>query len=276
MTFWDLAQIASEQKTAYSYGDEWLYRMCHAEESVFSEPTTIASTIWIIGRSYAASPERIKRNIDTPDSTIQKNGAEKFFLELSKNDCLKKLVSKKSFDKYSYDENGSENDMKLLKESLKNVVELNEALKKAGSLNDNPISFSSKYLHFFYPNSVFITDQFSRNGSRWLFHKSIRKKKAIRISDSESITLDECRKAMVNDKCDSIKIYDSVKTIMGDMKKDFSNNKTILEYIDHSCCCYALACSLKQNGIEGIRIFDSNISMPRLVDTVLLKVGSDE
>ena len=56
----EIIQHIATTPTVYTYGDRWLYKM--SEDVVGSpEDKKIASMVWIIGRSYAASPERIKR-----------------------------------------------------------------------------------------------------------------------------------------------------------------------------------------------------------------------
>ena len=61
----DIKEIAENAKkgTVYSFGDKWLYRMSR-ETLKQPDKNKIASMVWLIGRSYAASPERIAKPID--------------------------------------------------------------------------------------------------------------------------------------------------------------------------------------------------------------------
>lgn len=197
--------------------------------------------LWLIGRSYAASPQRrsygksshIKP--DTIDGKItyrpiwpvrsENSGNGDFFTELAANIVGRKVENKSDYDDlgkllqslrrgYAFDItlNISDDDLKnsadiqLLLDCVLAVSKLNRLVKRSTEIFDlvdtyckghahtipekycldksidrdyvyckNQISFSSKFLHFFCPQSVFIIDQFSEAGGKYLFPKSVTK-----------------------------------------------------------------------------------------------------
>lgn len=215
-----------------SVGNEALYNACAKAD--LNNENDLCGMMWLIGRSYAASPQRrsygmslrlkykgfdkdgkpIKRPIWRVRSENSGNGD--FFLELAKNIknddgidtfvSLYKNVKELSQNPNEYDlqinDEGKvcKKDIERLSLSIKCVSILNRLVKRgteqfdripkdhmhsidSNLLNNdtdpkdntdyvyckNQISFSSKFLHFFCPTSVFIIDQFSKQGGEFYF-----------------------------------------------------------------------------------------------------------
>ncbi len=166
-------------------GNKTLYALCE-KYPLYDNPSedALSGQIWLIGRSYAASPER--RHYKWPEKTKEDNnpgqggnGLDTFFKslaqELLKDSEFEKIIHfiKDNREK-QYDFDYSEKDIKLLLQvgdivNLFNSV-LKEAIKRVdknvmeahpdAEINDFP-SFSSKYMHFQLRNIVFIKDSIS-------------------------------------------------------------------------------------------------------------------
>lgn len=267
----DYFEEICKTQTVYSYGDKYLYRMSKdALENI--ETKKIASMIWLIGRSYAASPERIKgiKNEENykPDIIFEKLANKMVEILESTKDKLDK--------EYNYD--CSKEDIDLLKESIQIVININSCrfLNDSNILNEkndvnNMISFSSKILHFCLPKTVFIIDQYSRIGTKRLFDLIRNKTKEINVNDELKIKIENLR---VFDKKKYSDIVDKLKVKLG--IEDVKKNEAIIEYIKHVSGCYVIAKYCKENGFSGIKIDDDNESIcstPRLVDSILLNIG---
>ena len=206
--------------------------------------------IWLIGRSYAASPQRrsygkskhIKTYTDTDGKEKQRSvwpvrsensGNGDFFKEIASYivnrniensddyDKLGNLINNLKDAKYKFDitadTKGIEkcDDFKALVGVITAVSKLNRIIKRATEKFDlvyeycknhahkippcyvtdkserdidyvyckNQISFSSKFLHFFCPDAVFIIDQFSEKGGKLIFSNTNKTSKKYYISD---------------------------------------------------------------------------------------------
>ena len=167
-------------------GNKTLYALCkkyplygnHSEDA-------LSGQIWLIGRSYAASPERRhywsgkandKKTINAGQGG---NGLDTFFKSLAQeklNDSeFKEIIhfikdNRKKHYYFKY----SKKDIELLLQVGNIVNSFNDVLKKAIKKVDknvmeahpdaeinNFISFSSKYMHFQLKNIVFIKDSIS-------------------------------------------------------------------------------------------------------------------
>ncbi len=153
-------------------GNELLYKFC-ADTNHWLDKDFLSAQIWLIGRSYAASPER--RSYKGKKIENKGDGTDKFYDKLSEEllndkeyeELIEHLKTLKD-EQYSLTE--EDKDIEILKEAIKSVVIFNRLLRKAikhvdntddDSLN-NFISFSSKFLHFYMPNVIFIIDSFSK------------------------------------------------------------------------------------------------------------------
>lgn len=131
----------------WKYGNEILYNMCK-KKPLHNDRNVVASKIWLIGRSYAATIERVKVQISTDDIY------DVFLNEVTRNcnfidNRLEKIVHCKS--------NLDEKSLSLIFETH---LMFTNILKTATQLEKR--SLSSKYLHFHCPNAFFIYDSRAR------------------------------------------------------------------------------------------------------------------
>lgn len=162
-------------------GNKTLYELCE-KYPLYDKPSedALSGQIWLIGRSYAASPER--RHYKWTEKTKEDNnpgqggnGLDTFFKSLAQELLKKGSGFEKIIDfikdnrEKQYDFKYSKNDIELLLHVGKIVNSFNDVLKKAIKRVDkhpdaeinNFISFSSKYMHFQLKNIVFIKDSIS-------------------------------------------------------------------------------------------------------------------
>ena len=272
MKFEEFVRKIEQETTAYTFGDMRMYEMMNTVYGSGDIDTMkLASMIWLIGRSYAASPERIHKKEKSPERIHKKEkDPADLFVELAES--IKELLSKEILrrdEEYQFD--GSDQDIEKLICRTCLVKKMNNV--RLGIFTDgkavNMISFCSKLLHFWMPKTVFIVDQYSLNGSNRLFAK-IRKRTS-GYSVQEGITIEDIRRSMPEEYC---KMYDRVRKKMEiefTSKLSESDRKVIEKYCVHTCRCYVLASYIKSMGIE---MDTERGSMPRLVDSVLFKVGN--
>lgn len=264
--------IASEE---YSFGNRLLYDICRdIDGQKWDDPKTLADKIWLIGRSYAASPERRISN-----GKVKKagDGTGDYFREVAKyihNNCnIKKETVDLLNGNYKFD--FSDSDIALLICAVKSVEKFNYAVKKANVEYDehcreesdykNQISFCSKFLHFHFPDTVFIIDSFSQAAASYLFsNRTSSNKKSIKIENwGISISKDEIKELL--EEC-------TENSIMAKFKSDLYNqaafSEQIKEYANHCVRAYKIACIFKN--FLGDK--SNKTSYPRMVDTLLLNI----
>ena len=217
-------ELKNIHDSSWGYGNEILYCMTK-DSNDLQDKDKLAGAIWLIGRAYAASPQRRsygktatgeKYKNSNSDEVIrpiwpvktQNDGREEFFNEIAKNintdyllDLIKKYDCKST--RYCFSEFPSKKnnysiydvDRERLIASIVAVLSFNKSLSAAIEIFDrvdllpnhtfegesvscnNHISFSSKFLHFYFPNLVFIIDNFAYNGGALLFNGSEAKTK---------------------------------------------------------------------------------------------------
>lgn len=194
-------------KKSYGYGNEILYLMAQDPKDL-QEQDKLAGAMWLIGRSYAASPQR--RSYGTIENLFeyinsvgkktekcpiwpvrtQNDGRENFFDEIANKlqPNIKPLFDDFTNDKYNYDYEDnkiSQTDYEKLVDSICLVLKFNLLLSEALEEFDevptthtfkgnnvycsNHISFASKFLHFYFPHRIFIIDNFAGDGAKCLF-----------------------------------------------------------------------------------------------------------
>lgn len=301
-----LEHIDEVNDTNYMYGNEILYKMCDITKIIPCNSSdkdkikNFGSAIWLIGRSYAASPERRQGAKNNGE------GLGDFFTDLAEN-----IVADKQYPEfldiidylkgedysYKYDFNSStisdlKHDLDLLFKSAKCVQVLNEMIKRSVQKIDgtdtarNNISFCSKFLHFLIPNIVFIIDSYSYNGAVSLFKG--RKKgiffEAESIAKIKRLEIDEFAREFFSDWYS--KIYNgiqidneakkySIYTINGKMSSLTDNVISIRNYVFHITRAYCLAHYLKENDKTTAMQIEGDLTscyMPRLVDSVLMRI----
>ena len=244
--------IEESFKADCDIGNKTLYALCekyplygnHSEDA-------LSGQIWLIGRSYAASPER--RHYKWPGKTKEDNnpgqggnGLDTFFKSLAQ-ELLKKdsefekiihFIKANRKKQYVFDYN--EKDIELLLQVGNIVNSFNDVLKKPikrvdkNVMEEHPdaeinnfISFSSKYMHFQLRNIVFIKDSIS---AAHLLKMGI--------------------------KADNEKLKSAIK------------NKKCSEYHKHVIKEYVFGCMAKEQNIPYIT--------PRNIDTYVLSYGQPQ
>jgi hypothetical protein len=179
----------------YMFGNNILYTMCDNKQNEWENEYRLADKIWMIGRSYAASPERRytwKKGVSDKDkkTAYQGDGRGKFFREVAKNlvnnkDYQQILQTMKELNGFAFDK--SAEDMQKLKVVVELVRDFNQVLNKAivdfdcehnkklfKKMNHkNLISFCSKFLHFHCPQNIFILDNYTLKGGKKLYPNRI-------------------------------------------------------------------------------------------------------
>lgn len=264
--------IASEE---YSFGNKLLYDMCKdIDGQKWDDPKILADKIWLVGRSYAASPERRISKGDVPKVG---DGTGEYFNEVAKdihnNFIVQNEIINKLNGNYKFD--FSDSDIALLIRTIKSVEKFNDAVKEANIKYDeyrveesnykNQISFCSKFLHFHFPNTFFIFDSFSKTATSYLFPKRTPlNKKVIKIQDEYvAISKDEIEE-LLKECAESI----TVSKFESDLYNQEAFLGPIKEYANHCVRAYKIACIFKK------RLGDKSnkTSYPRMVDTLLLNI----
>lgn len=247
--------------TKCSFGNNILYDMCKNKAGQdWTNPDVLADKMWLIGRSYAASPER--RYINTnPENKIKFNvsgdGTNLFFNKTSEQ-ILKKAVGNRNriqnlTKKYRFDL--SENDIDILTDSIMSVFDFNNLVINASSDFDlkvqnienkdairykNQISFCSKFLHFHFPFTVFIFDSFTFSNAKYLFSNRTKTDAFIEYGEnSASLTINGSSK--VANKFLSDADFDSFEKQIQNKLCDTSSEKyenAHKEYIKHCINAY--------------------------------------
>ena len=271
-----------------TFGNQILYDMCEPKNNPWGEPNRLADKIWLIGRSYAASPERrYYRKKDESGAgegraelETRGDGTGKYFQGTAAflcNDghypkltaCLKEL-SPLRFD-------GTPEDIERLKQGIMCVALFNEMFKAASEQYDqehnagiyeslvyrNQISFCSKFLHFHVPHSIFIIDRFTKEGGRILC--STRTQKNARMEDCDAV-IDKAAREMVSAYNPQIKI--SLKDI--GIEVDGRSEKSVKDYIDHCLRSYIFGCFLKKK--LNLSLDEMACSFPRMIDSIFQRV----
>lgn len=268
--------IASEE---YSFGNRLLYDICKdIDGQKWDDPKILADKIWLIGRSYAASPERRISKGNVPKVG---DGTGEYFNEVAKdihnnygvqNEMVNKLNGNYKFD-------FSASDIDLLICTIKSVEKFNDAVKKANMKYDeycreessykNQISFCSKFLHFHFPDTVFIFDSFSKVAASSLFSNRTSSNEKVMKIQNEHVTIskDEIKELL--------KEYPESSTVSkfeNEVLHQVVFSESIKEYANHCVKAYKIACIFKN--CLGDKI--NKTSYPRMVDSLLLNIKNKQ
>lgn len=287
-----------------SVGNEVLYTLCKdypllkennpKDTNEERKLQGLAAELWLIGRSYAASPERRDYG-EKVEWTNSGNGLDTYFDLLADKlwsdgyyDELKTIVENlENLGKYKLDQSFEENDKQILVSVIANVLKFNALLKEirfavdekelSNHVGDNKeklevlknnqknmLSFSSKFLHFHFPDVVFIFDTITKDhfkGPREKHHfkfENTEKENCIVESD---ITLSK----------------DEINTLISEIRKIKYNDDSEIgkydkseEYITHCVREYLLAREIKKASPKIFDGKDKDIYIPRLIDTYML------
>ena len=325
-------ELNNINKNSWGYGNEILYCMAK-DPNDLKDKDKLAGAIWLIGRAYAASPQR--RSYGTMDDNslgyiksdgkiatkcpiwpvrTQNDGREGFFDEIATQ-----IISDANFKQWlrcnsnhstTYKYDLSDVDADRLAKSIITVLQFNILLSKALEAFDdvpmnndfegnkvfcsNHISFSSKFLHFYFPHSVFIIDNFARDGGTLLFG-GYSKEKHRGLYDPHNSTSNPFEEAIHKEfkKTDVSTLYQkiaqnaSVKEIIKEYetrkRQDSTatgDNSTVKDYIEHCIRSYLLGCYIADKTKANITPSDqirynkpySIAPMPRLTDAILLNI----
>lgn len=146
-------RYSSDRQAAKGYGNMVLYRMC-ADEPLHTDVDIITGKTWLIGRAYAASPQR-GAGVADPD------GEQDFFRELAMfprwkelDSKLKQLTNANTFSAKSLPQILGIHEFLL--QLICDVTRPRVAASPKGPRRHS--SFASKYLHFHRPDHFPIFD----------------------------------------------------------------------------------------------------------------------
>ena len=271
-----------------TFGNQILYDMCEPNKNPWGEPNRLADKIWLIGRSYAASPERryYRKKDDRgageeKDLETRGDGTGKYFRETAAflcNDgrypkltaCLQELFPLR-FD-------GTPGDIERLKQGIVCVALFNEMLKAASEQYDrkhnagiyeslvyrNQISFCSKFLHFHVPHSIFIIDRFTKEGGRFLCSTWTQKNAGL---EDCGVVIDKTVREAVNASYPQFKIV--FGTGVGDDAK-----RAVEEYIAHCLRSYRFGRFLHDR--LDLSTDNAACSFPRMIDSIFQRIKETE
>ena len=251
-------ELNNINKSSWGYGNEILYCMAQNSRDL-TDKDKLAGAIWLIGRAYAASPQRRSYGTMNDNSSkytkvdgklaskcpiwpvrTQNDGREGFFDEIAAN-----IIANSDFQVWmnchsdfsaSYKYDRSNMDIDALIKSIIAVLQFNILLSKALEKFDevpknnqfanyrvfcsNHISFSSKFLHFYFPHTVFIIDNFAREGGKLLFggynSKKLRglyESTTVKANPFDESVYNEFNKQEVSDICGRITNNSTIKNI---------------------------------------------------------------
>ena len=311
-----LAQIRELSDNSYNFGNEILYKMASDCDDLHNAKKLIGS-LWLIGRSYSASPER--RNykgewIPRPANDGRGNFFSEIAKSLSDSECFGELIEAYNSENCTYtfasQENRAinDNDKNLLVKAIKAVISFNSDLSKAiqefdrvpeDRRNDtkcnNHISFSSKFLHFYFPNAVFIIDSYAHSGGAALFNGNAnltddgannpktrlrylctppKNENEVKDYFLDSV-YDNFSKSIVGDIAEIIKRDPNLSHEDGNESVDSDEALKAGDYIDHCVRSYLVCKFLKDKTITpSVQIKGEEDFAPwtRLVDTVFLNI----
>lgn len=321
-----------------SVGNEVLYTLCKdyplLKENNSKEMNKerrlqgLAAELWLIGRSYAASPERRNYGVKI-EWTNSGNGLDTYFdllaEKLSDNyyEELNKIVVLLNKKKYQFPEGDDETDKDVLVDVITAVLNFNRLLKKVRfdidlgedltkikgtlkmniakldnrnkkddvkrieKLNDlmnktenerldflrknqgNMLSFSSKFLHFHFPEVVFIMDSITKQHLKTSFSFTDKGEEVV-----SNIKITKYDKNTVKDYLTADKFSNIKNNLIDDesLKEDeqpISDKE--YDYIKHCVNEYILAKEINNANPE---IFNKKY-IPRLIDTYVLIANSD-
>ena len=258
--------------TSNSFGNQTLYDMC--DKGDLTKASELADEIWLIGRSYAASPERRFRN--PPKGITRGRGTGDYFEHIAKYivshpDYITIISKIKSLTPLKFD--CSPSDFSNLCISVQCVEEFNELIKEASKDYDktyhkklsfslttyvNQISFCSKFLHFQMPINFFIFDHFTAEGAKQLFSTPCRKKCNLDTEEINSII----RKAFSN----------KFKNVFKNVTPCSITSNDILDYKLHVQRSYALGVILKKIEKQYSITKPPLVTYPRLTDIIFQQV----
>lgn len=285
-----IREIANEK---YSFGNQLLYDMCVEKTGQqWGDNDILADKIWLIGRSYAASPERRYTYKSECSNEEKKNdnagdGTGEYFKRIAENILNNAVNANNTINilKNNYFFDFSDRDCEILFTAIKGVLQFNKLIVSASKNYDgdefankvnykNQISFCSKFLHFHFPDTVFIIDSFSKTGATYLFSKGTRTNAEIKWqTDRVSILNESSPKGATNILLEYEPYIVNNKNFEKEFTKKLKESKLDshgIEYAEHCLRAYKTACLFKMYLGKNV----PSSSYPRIADTLLLKIKS--
>ena len=276
-----------------SFGNQLLYDMCVEKiGQQWDDYYILADKIWLIGRSYAASPERRYTYKSECSDEEKKNdnagdGTGEYFKKIAEN-ILKNVAKANNTitileNNYYFD--FSDRDCEILFTGINGVLQFNKLIVSASKNYDgddftnkvnykNQISFCSKFLHFHFPDTIFIIDSLSKMGASYMFSKGTRTNAEIKWqTDRVSILNESSPKGATNILFEYEPYIANNKNFEKEFTKKLKESKLDLhgiEYAQHCLRAYKTACLFKMYLGKNV----PSCSYPRIVDTLLLKIKS--
>lgn len=153
----DLKEAVATLNGSFSFGNSVLYNMCSDTNTDISNPKHLSDMIWLIGRAYAASPERrtygyerdangkVKTNnrkrFPLWTATNADDGKGQYFAEIAKTitthdefSKLKDIVDTLKASVYTYD--NTDNDIKRLCDGIRAVELFNQLIRESSEKFD--------------------------------------------------------------------------------------------------------------------------------------------
>lgn len=288
----ELAVPFLSQNKPTSFGNQILYDMCDPNKNPWGNTARLADKVWLIGRSYAASPERRyyrKKEESGADEGRKEpetrgDGTGKYFQEtaeiLRQDKRYGSLAARlKELTPLRFD--GTPGDIERLKQGIMCVALFNEMFKAASEQYDrkhnagiyeslvyrNQVSFCSKFLHFHVPHSIFIIDRFTKEGGRFLC--STRTRKNAGLEDC-GVVIDKAVREAVNASYPQFKIsLEDIGTEVGDDAK-----RAVEEYIAHCLRSYRFGRFLHDR--LDLSPDNAACSFPRMIDSIFQRIKETE
>ncbi len=258
-----------------SFGNQLLYDMCtDNEDHPWGDAARLADKIWLIGRSYAASPERRyrgKKEVKAPKQENPGDGTGLYFAEVAVSLCddsrYSRLVKMLKLLERPYCFDSGAEDIDQLQIGIACVSLFNAMIKAASEKFDerhnpgiigrviykNQISFCSKFLHFHAPQAIFIIDHFTLAGGTYLCSPQCRTNAVL---GPDSLPIDKDTRAQ---------IARMAKNVVLDEKERLPDE--IKYYKKHCLHAYTMGCFL-----QTVLSADPLSSYPRMIDTIFQNV----
>lgn len=320
-------EICKINSKSYNYGNDILYNMASNPDRLFDKEK-LDGAMWLIGRSYAASPQRrsygtmtneqkenrrseleekgydLAKSVPLWNVVTSNDGRDGFFEAIANYIDIDFLEKDKALLQGAYKYDNSECDYKLLASAMTAVlcfnISLSCAIEKFDEVKNNEnnygdkvfcsnhISFSSKFLHFYFPNSIFIIDNYAFNGGKGLFNGNENNSRRCFYNpdDSNNEPFDhsvyaEFKKNDIKKIMSEIKNYDNIKKLLLEysnrQRSEDNDTAKIDDYISHCIRSYLLGAHIK-NSIKLKPNCQTKASplvietITRLTDTVFLNI----
>lgn len=263
------------------------YSLLDNEDHIKLDEEMLSSQMWLIGRSYAASPQRRRYSNSSEEKIVNDVTAQKFFSAVADH-IISQYIGKGFFHQKdllrAYSLDSSEEDVNVLTAVVKAVILFSQSVMAATYSFDHPnacknaqacldmaknagltepISFASKFLHFHFPRTVFIYDSVSSGHFRQM--DTERVKNEVNRSGGQLTAF----------YCEFLKDYRNLEKQLENSVRDVARkNFTVREkeYIRHIVREYLLATHIASNMTDSVENDGATLStLPRKIDNVMMR-----